>query len=309
MNFINNEYIKDDGTSPSRAKIGGTSSKRIVYVKTSYLKQFVSEIKSGNDNYICYANDLIKSGYTPEYVKAVVKAPRGSNISFLQNNSHIFNEILASRMANELDIKTAYAIDMSINQRPHAIVLYFLKENENIMDFNKFSGIEDDVTLSMSKWHEYIVEAFKFRYPDMSDDERNVLIDKFVLDFSQLYFFKTFIIGDGDFSFRNVVVINDGTNSYLGPSHDNEMGFDAFCTGTNIKQDLFDDFAQFMMNYNPKVFNTLIQKTTKLSRNIDDIITKEIYDEEEQTRLKRFCNARFQSLFNCINNFENNKEL
>ena len=83
----NNEYIEDYDESPDKSEIGGTSNKKFARVKSEIFKELINELQAGKTNYYTYVNELIKSGYVPEYIGALIKAPRGPN----KNNNNIYN--------------------------------------------------------------------------------------------------------------------------------------------------------------------------------------------------------------------------
>ncbi len=116
------KLMKDYDESPSVSEIGGASIKKFVLFKTEHFSDLVKIIKKKENSYVTYANDLIKSGYTPEYLSCMMKRCGGKSAY----------EVVSSKFANEMNIPTSYAERFDYEGIEYLLSIDFLNSAKNL---------------------------------------------------------------------------------------------------------------------------------------------------------------------------------
>jgi len=290
IEFSNN--LDDDGYltefSKKRAgfSIGGTTRKRFVRFRADVFDDLMKAMKSKNCSYVTYFDELVKGGYLRpdgypfEYIAAMLKHTRLGTIQEMEV------EELTSKLLNYFNLPTVYNKTFYLGGRPRTLSVDFLKNNEQIIPMSNGNPALKDTPIeqwdSPQVWDKGFRNAISKIIKNVPNKQQ--IIDNIMQDIFKGYLYRAILLGDYDYSSRNLMIIYDPSKNdwKLSPNLDFEMALtpvdhEKFTT-------LFRPMLDFIKNKYPDIFNQFLNKisTIKRDRNIVKIINSSIANEKDR---------------------------
>lgn len=199
-------------------RIGGSTTDRFVLVKGEFFHELFDEVRNNSDcKYVTYLNDIIKQGYTPENVSALIKNP--------WCRDYALAEVIASKIMNYFSIPVSYYSLAKCGKDIYTLSPDFLKENEEItnlyMEMREFSP-------GKSKVKDYIQHIFKgiedsvrdfYTRDDMSREDFDKIIEtsyNMKEEYLRMFLIRQMLLNDVDFDTYNVGIIKNREAQTIG---------------------------------------------------------------------------------------------
>lgn len=264
--------------------IGGTLDKKFIRIDSDFIVKYFDEITKSNCNYVSYADDLIRECYDPKqrdsngkkvlpikYFSVLVKDPNGHDSAY--NGG--FLEVLMSRFANLMGVKTVYNMSVKYKGRECIMSLDFLKDGETMTtlddlatiylnaDINNINGDYYELT-PLNTWCSLIIKVLNNALK-LPEKDKKPIINRFMCDFCTQMLFRNLIAGDQDLYPYNIGVVfsKDRKNAFLAPAHDYE-----YCdTATYSLLSFFEassDYFEYMHKHCPKTLDKFMNRLKKV---------------------------------------------
>lgn len=300
-----NDY---DETKPRYASetLDGMHTKKFIRLNSEYLSDLIDEMRNNpNCAYKTYFDNLLKEDdYVPEKISAMLKQ--------LYDKDSCYNEILASRICNEMGIPVAYNRYCSLNDKHYILSVDFLGKDCSIVDLNDalfeikgdslkydiYEILSDDNQKSISNMLLEIIEVHKYLCNKLYFKNINFDMHKYVNEFLSQALVRKFITSDTDFYPRNISDIIDGNNNLqMAPVFDNECAF----SGSFEVHTVVSDFEYISKHY-PEVFEDFWNKYDNLmsDKNFNKLFSK-IDDKEYIKKNKKLIKDNYSLMKKCLN--------
>lgn len=251
-----------------------------------YLQDLFQHLTNGDSSYFTYINDLFKDKKSiciPHNVSCLVKDNT--------NQYSCYSEVVGSKLANLLGVKTVYNFGARDLSKPlHESLLYnymltlskknyynkivsvdFVPYNHTIESFEDFPfSFSSDTKISN------ILKIFNFIFKAKATfDFNRELTDLYQIkkDFLMQYMFRVFLCGDIDYNENNIVFLKDKDGALtLGPSMDMEYLF----RNNSLKNVIKTNFKT-IYDFMPDEVNGFIKNVNDNWENggIDNILSSE----------------------------------
>ena len=207
--------------------IYGLRKKKFVRFSSELFGELIQELRNNpNCSYDTYINEIIKEGYTPEYISVILK---DANQDVINNDTlkigHL-REKIASGIMNYFGCKTTYDTLVSVDGEFKCCSVDFNKENETLY-------IADELKpycTQIGGLRELIIELdSKFKH--FSKEKHVQTGVKPEIDFMREYVYnylvRKFVLVDRDFGFHNVGIVHNAKANTLSlaPNFDYEYTF------------------------------------------------------------------------------------
>lgn len=313
----------------------GRRYKKFSFFDSSFFSELIDDLQNNPDcQYVSYINDLVRSGYTPKWIRAMEKPPCVSSLGII--------EVVASRLLNTMDCPTTYETivekkckslsgeDIGIQKRVLSVDFDYDNEDQNFYNLSKFDYdfFSNNFTALETGIKHIIYDVYQKKYL-VSDKFRNEDANKVLEDFAYSYLIRKFILEDKDYKFRNIGLIVDKKNQRLkfAPNFDFEFVLDAKISA-NILCDI-DESLKYQLDNNwairnelkyikikyPKVFekfiNTikLIKKPSHNGSVLDGVFDKIVPQDEGEQKVyelsKRAIEHNIDNVLNISANLDN----
>lgn len=272
-------------------KPDGLGAKKFARCGCRYLEEMYDDVTNKSSNYVTcidkplHDEKISKDEFKGLNISTIIKGYDGSyNITSPATlNSNLTDtscELICSRLANLFGVKTQYVAPIKGN--PYCcIIVDFLKDNEEFMDFKEFTGHSASTYLNefdIGSWIGPLSSKIFFQTPDamFNPELARSDINRVVEDFARQYLFKKYIVHDSDLCVVNigVIVTPDGKTS-CAPAFD----FSA-CLSPGVRtpqgQGMERDIEYLNKNY-PKILKHIIndfEVTSEKESKIKDIVQK-----------------------------------
>lgn len=231
--------------------LGGSMPKTFVRCDSKYFKELIEELKKPNCSYVTYINDLVKSLNSDNIENFPL-----SKISVLIKKSHraqdIYNEEIASKTANILEIPVTYNTVVNIAGIDYNMSVDFLKKDEEFisLDHCKLNDAMSFCVIKkkLQKYFEYYVAC-----GEITQEQAYNLLS----DFMEMYIFRKYILSDTDFDMFNTgLIFNNKTKEYKwAPNFDME-----YMENFKIDKSALQVDMMFMRNFNSEKLHQIIEK-------------------------------------------------
>lgn len=270
---------------------GGTTINRFALFTGDYFTELFDELRNNpNCSYVTYLNEVIKEGYNPENVSALIKIPN--------YNPHALREILASKVCNYFSIPVAY---YKRTKGYEVLTVDFLQKNETFETFgdNHFNSLRQDDNFDsfnrkkLRELFSVMNKTIQEFYESISSNPSKEIIEEqsnqMKEDFLKSYLVRVVFLGDTDLHDDNVGIIKNSVDGYikLAPTYDlaRTLGFE-MGTGSRRKINGFIDL--YKSDY-PKILDGFIVQLKDLFE-VDEKTNKSPIDLiGESMRLKGDC--------------------
>lgn len=274
--------------------VTGSRSTQFARCSTELFTEFVEEIKNNpNCSYESYVNDLIKSGYVPEFVSIAVQKTYFFSEDLTQIDN--FKDVCSSRIMNFFECPTIYVQMLKNKDKEYVCSLDFNKYGEDFYSFSEIgcsyggdSFLED---------HEQLSAMLDMFEPIQGFENYEAMKDQLLQQHAYSYFLRRYILRDWDGNLYNMGMVVDkehGTFQFA-PNFDFEYTFDRVFV-PRLWEGKLREYYEWHQNFAieleslNKIYPTVYQKfVTKFKEFIDtkdgkptyaNIIEKEIGDGE-----------------------------
>lgn len=278
----------------------GMHSKKFVRFPSKYFDDMSREIiENPNCSYETYMDELLKEGHIPEYYSVLLK-------NDYDNDYFVYNEVLASRICNQMGINTVYNKKITIDQKNYLASVDFLKADEKIidmnnliaeihgdsLDYNIFTCGDDKLPTQM--WDLYqVIDMNKARARNNAWKFDRI---KYSEDYVYFFLVRRLIINDQDFFPRNFCnIVDKDNNMRLGPVYDCELGFGKENMNKTDKENL-----EYIATRWPHVLQKFFKKYSQLMKtnNFD-----KLFDDIDD---KKYVKVTKKEMKNCYKDFMKN---
>ena len=288
----------------------GQHAKQFVLIKTkNVLSDLITTLQRSDSSYCTYANELIKSGYTPKYL-SVMK----STNSFTKQE-FATKDVFISRLFNYLRIPTVYYFNtieqlpntsiLNPNWKTNTISIDFISNNEEFSTFYEQNEFPDDTIESWLTSIDRIIEKhFATRpYPMYSLSEIRDTKENLERQFVETYLVRKLLINDTDFSHHNFgILINKQTqNISLAPNFDLEYGLNKlninsllYSVPENMKF-IYERYPDLIMSFMEKSRNLITPDNSNQSP-LDKLLNQGDYSEKMKNETIEIINYNMQTL-------------
>lgn len=243
--------------------IGGLSLKRFVRFDSDKFKELISELRTNaNCSYKTYFNNLIiNDNYTPEYLSTLMKVSKTGIMKSVYSDYFIDAEIVASRLANMLQIPTAYNIKYEDDDYKYLLSVDVVEPEHfihNIMELAYEPRLSE---------YQTIREAVYLLYTTLTgNNEYGIRIDhntvsKIISEFIPMAMFRIETMNDIDF-FNNIFVLSNGKEWKLAPMIDCEC---SLATATELE--VIEKDAEYLLERYPEEYLSYIEKLKNINFN------------------------------------------
>lgn len=279
-----NDFQEYDDEKPENEHgfLRGYRSKRFYRFSSRLFSDLINELQNNpNCSYGTYVNDLIKSGYIPDYLSVVAKEDKRFREGGFSLNIGGLREVCASRILNYFECPTIYETYLKVEDGN------ILNNSKNICCSVDFNNYGEDLNLVHGFMRNYdfgageletviptiekIFERWKLEEDHREDYED--MKNKFIEDYVYSYMIRRFVLKDGDFWLNNVgIIFNKEDKTFrMAPNFDFEYCFDEFDGWYNIKSFLKN--LKYIKEHYPKVYTKFITMFDKLvANNCEDFI-------------------------------------
>ncbi len=299
----NPQVVEFDDVAPRNKSevLDGMHEKSFVLFPIDHLEKLTNELRDNPDcSYqTCFGDKLKDVSNCPKYIPVMLK-------SFGNAKKYVYNEILASRICNEMGVPTVYNTSYTDGDKEYLLSVDFLPHGERILDM-------EDLVYEVKDYEYFNIEQLLSCTHNVSDDLFDIFEvlhmnksrgrnsawkydkTKYYEDFIMHYLVRTYIIKDMDFFPKNCCnIVDKDNNMRFGPMYDCEIAFSLDVRGGQniasiayIKKHYPEIFAKFCQRY-----NALMDRKTlnKLFADIDN---------------KEYVKTSKKYLQDCYNNFDN----
>lgn len=284
--------------------LSGTAPKEFMSCRGKVLMDMYYEIKYNNTNYVTCVDEDIHSQTAEEFENMLISIIILNDRQPAGNNQFNKAQIVSSKIANLLGMKTAYITQdpTDSNKIISVDILKCIKDQESdelrIQKLLKFSDIDDSCYLNskcyISEWLNFLEKIFNTKeFSAVSETRKKFIISEFV----KMFVIRSLILKDRDMHSENICFVyskHDYSDLELSAGFDYE-----YCLGnTSSVIDRYltqpDNFLnlniEYLVNNYPNEIAEIIQNispTEELFNNIsqiirrnikDDIVTQELYN-------------------------------
>ena len=284
----------------------GSRYKKFRVYPIKYFQELVDEVKNNPyTSYVTYLNDLILSGYSPQYVYGLEK--------FSYEEQSNISETVSSRIMNYMQSPVTYQMygkryfkgsektqefpdetfSVSVNFSQDGEIFIELSDIIEPCKYDKFYIIKivEAIKEELYKWYE---SKDGFEGTKLDNPEYKTIINKYVEDFLYAYLIRRFLLNDSDFSIYNsgIIVNPEKGELRMAPNFDMENSF-------KTSNNLIDEADQELMSYVYKRYPHIIQKFENMLRGLSipdesgnpkyqSIVNNALRENEDVT--KEYCN-------------------
>lgn len=264
-----------------------------------YLEDMFNEIRNNPDtNYVTCVDDVIKdpsvtlNEFGKTSVSVIYKTPRNFYVDYAKN------EILGSRIAEAMGIKSEYVVPVKRNKY---MAVDFLSGDDLFETFSEFIDVKhlnayvfNAGDSCVRPWVECLIYSAYSKMPTKNKLHKIMDIEPLLVDAMKIYFFKKYIVHDADFCVQNLgVVYSPGyKNLRIAPAYDFEQ---SLMPGIRTEQGfgLIEDIEYLAKSF-PHVLGKVVQELNLNVIKKDKI--KSILQQHEPYEDKQ------KEYFNLINN-------
>lgn len=304
-------FIDYDETKPNFywQELEGIHEKKFVRFDSKYFENLLKEARENPKcSYVTYLGDDIKSDdTTPKYLSVMLK-----NMNF--DESGINNEVLASRICNQMQVPTVYNKRFDIGDNHYLLSVDFLKFGERIEDMSwqlnevKGDALEQNYDcfgmMPNIDLTEQMMRLFDVELMYKTRDKANGIKfdkEKYYDDFVMLSLTEKFVLSNLDFWDRNFCnIIDSDGNRKLGPMFDCESAFVQNHNSKYGKEDIM-----FALNRCPKVMEQFksqyatLMEPKNLNKVFEEIKDKKYVKETKEIMINNYKN--FLKAYNYAN--------
>jgi len=279
----------------------GANKKNFVRVKGSYLLTMYKNLKFKPNNYVTCVDDLIYSKdssreiFSNASISCILK-----HVNDLRKDTQM-KELVASRLANILGIKTEY-VSIIAGTNDKYLAIDFLKKDETFENFkNYFDFMNKKSFYSFNGYNSCLDKFLDPMCIDIlnntkagSQYEKAIKLKRFLIDFVKLYFFKKYIVHDSDVCSVNfgVVLSNDKKDISMAPGFDYERSFEP---GIRSGQaDGLEEDVKYLAEFYPSILRNVIKEMKITGSTFNQI--KRVFD------IYPFNANNSSDLYNLVNN-------
>lgn len=283
--------------------VDGTAPKMFARCSGKLLRDMYRElVEKPHNNYVTcmdlliYDKDFSEQDFENTRVSCIVKGARENKSKYIRN------ELICSRLAEILGVKTCYIAPFP-DAKNKCICVDFLsgeQETKNLFEFtNNPFVLLNDVPISIIG--DALMSGLKRKLRKELNNEE--IVSSVMSDFIHMYLVKRFILKETDYTGRNISIINSkGKKDYsLAPCYDYELCFlekTKALSAFNISEDdiLKDSITYFNIHFPTQ----LEQVINRLNAYCNENSIKDVF--------RKFATAEPQKVDKCASYITNNLE-
>ncbi len=293
----------------------GRINKKYVLCEGSYLEEMYHDITSNfNNGYItCIDEDFVDADFTldefrKKKISCIMKLSEFKSYNRRYKESEAERatsaELICSRLANLFNVTTEYVAP--IHDNPYgSILIDFLSGDEELMDFEEFTGTRPTVYAegsNIGKWIEPLVNTIIKKSPVKGQNLMARVVRPMVRDFVKQYMFKKYIVHDNDLCFANIGVVHNADNTLLrmSPLYDYEK---CFLPGIRSSQGQgLEDDLDYLVEHWPGLLKGVINDFTLTDEKKQQMVDIVKRFEPSAVKANEFCNLIENSTINFVGN-------
>lgn len=307
-------------------EVNGTRNKKFVRVSGDVFSELFDELRNNPDcSYETYMNDIIRSGYNPQYLSVLKKDERRDSDFRKKDKYEIGHlaDVCASRILNCFECSTAYETMLNIDGELCCCSVDFNNPDEVFYNLCELNGIcylhDPNNLLKYLDDLDHYLEAFKYNKlikNCKSKKEKNKVLSEYdeqVRRFEEAYIYswiiRTIVLRDPDYSSYNIGLIhNTKENTFrMAPNFDFEYCFN------DIREDVWSsrniNNLQYISSNYPNVYSKFVSKLEQLlsrengKSKVRKILESVIGSEERAKPFLEDFRKRLRELYNLITEF------
>lgn len=283
-------------------ELEGSTEKRFVMLDRSYVKEFINEVKQGNNFYRTYLdNEDIKNDEIPSKISILLK---------LMSKSELYYEVAASKIMNYFELETSYCFGLidDDEKKNYLASIDFIRQNEEFLTLTEFQKNDKytgrmGINLADTSLREILKNIKSEKHLILSKKDIEDIVEQVLYSF----LIRRGVIGDYDLHSGNVGLLIKNRKVVSVPAFDFDRSF--FCFTLDINS----------LNYVYKNYNNVYQKfktkfceITDNFENNNSIIQKIIYEAVPEQEIQKKCFKPINHCVKMLNEFfysiENEKE-
>jgi len=228
-----------------------TSEKAYEAYSSKLFADLFKEVKNNpNCKYVTYLNDLIKSGYNPEWVMAFKK---------VVTKSH--KEIVANRILQFMDCPVAYETIIEDSDNSHKLLsVDFISSGDELYTLNDFKDYSNDIEV-IDQCLEIASRKLGSKLGNHPD--RKEMLERAKNNIMYSFLVRKLILGDTDSATQNFgLILNQDANTVSSaPNFDLEYCFNG---NSNITERIVEFDLNFVRDKYPEVYKKFLMKVREL---------------------------------------------
>lgn len=271
------EYSHNPQLVEGDSIIGGERSKRFVRFSGDVFSELIEEIQNNpNTSFDTYLNEVIKEGYTPEYVSVLIKKPNNIMTKVDEYGLGHFRDVIASKVLNYFECPTTYETLVKIDGKLKSCSVDFNKPDEDLYMAHDLLPHQGVMPWDLDDSQFYLTHKFNKLANELDiDDSNNEMFAKLMDDYIYSYLVRKIVIQDSDYGFHNMGIIHNKKENilYMAPNFDFEYCFmiDDYKENLSANRYIVDTF-KYVKKYYPKVFD-------KFSNKFEDFIEHKVPEQ------------------------------
>ena len=314
----------DDVSCTEDNIVRGTRYKQFVRCSSDVFEDLINELRNNPKcSYVTYMNDLIKSGYIPQFL-SILKKEKRDDLQYREKDRYGIGhlaDICASRILNYFECPTAYETMLDIDGEVFGCSVDFNNPDE---DFYILSGLnnvwgvygKNDLVESLYRIEDSLYAFKNNQFIQISESgKQNNEIDyedmmkQYEEDYIYSWLIRVLVLSDSDFRFYNLGLIHNTKDNTIrmAPNFDFEYCFNDIredvWTSTNMNN------LKFIASNYPNVYKKFVDKLEQLltrengKSRCRKILESVVGNEERAKPFLEDFRKRLRELYNLITEF------